>query len=97
MSSSFKRNKEDFVCENCGEKVVGNGFTNHCPHCLYSKHVDIDPGDRAEDCGGLMEPINLELERGKYIITQKCLKCGRIWHNEASAGDEIGQFLTDLL
>lgn len=97
MSQRFQRKIEDFICENCGEKVIGNGFTNHCPRCLFSKHVDITPGDRSEECGGLMEPIGLELEKGKYVITQKCLKCGRIWRNEARPEDEIGQFLTDLL
>ena len=97
MTQNFKRQIEDFTCENCGELVVGNGFTNHCPRCLFSKHVDINPGDRAEECGGLMEPIEVGLEKDKYVITQKCLKCGRIWQNEASAGDDIGQFLTDLL
>jgi hypothetical protein len=97
MSLNFRRYREDFVCENCGEMVIGNGFTNHCPRCLYGKHVDINPGDRAESCGGLMEPIGVELEKGKYVITQKCLKCGRIWRNEASPTDDIGQFLTNLL
>jgi hypothetical protein len=97
MTQNFKRQIEDFVCENCGEEVLGSGFTNHCPRCLFSKHVDINPGDRAEECGGLMEPLGVELEKGKYVITQKCLKCGRLWRNEASAGDGIGDFLTGLL
>lgn len=97
MGISFRRRREDFVCENCGERVIGNGFTNHCPRCLYGKHVDINPGDRAETCGGLMEPVGVELEKGKYVITQKCLKCGRIWRNEASPNDDVGQFLTNLL
>ena len=97
MSTAFRRQVEDFVCENCGTQVVGNGFTNHCPRCLFSKHVDINPGDRAEACGGLMEPIGVELDKGKYVITQQCLKCGRIWRNEASPDDDIGQFLTGLL
>lgn len=97
MTQNFKRRIENFVCENCGEKVAGNGFTNHCPCCLFSKHVDIMPGDRAEECGGLMEPIGLELEKGKYVITQKCLKCGRIWRNESRPEDDISQFLTSLL
>ncbi|MFA5319276.1 MAG: RNHCP domain-containing protein, partial [Candidatus Paceibacterota bacterium] len=78
MTQNFKRKIEDFVCENCGARVPGNGFTNHCPKCLWSKHVDINPGDRAESCGGLMEPIGMALEKGKYVITQKCLACGRI-------------------
>ena len=57
----FVRRREDFVCEHCGTKVVGDGYTNHCPKCLWSKHVDIMPGDRAEDCQGLMRPIDIKL------------------------------------
>ncbi|HYC79501.1 MAG TPA: RNHCP domain-containing protein, partial [Candidatus Binatia bacterium] len=53
----FQRTPENFVCENCGTKVSGNGYTNHCPNCLYSKHVDNNPGDRLNKCHGLMEPI----------------------------------------
>lgn len=97
MSQKFQRKIEDFACENCGFQVTGDGFTNHCPHCLYSKHVDIFPGDRAENCGGLMEPIGVELEKGKYIVVQRCLKCGKTWRNEAKPDDQIGEFLTNLL
>jgi len=67
---------EDFVCERCGEKVKGNGYTNHCPKCLWSKHVDIHPGDRAETCCGMMAPFKVDLEKGKYLINHKCVKCG---------------------
>ena len=63
---TFIRKTEDFICENCGAVVVGNGYTNHCPACLYSKHVDRSPGDRAADCGGLMEPVAVALKRGDY-------------------------------
>jgi hypothetical protein len=97
MTQKFKRKIEDFNCGNCGAKVLGNGFTNHCPSCLWSKHVDVFPGDRDADCGGLMEPTGVELEKGKYIVTQKCLKCGKIWRNESSPKDAISQFLADLL
>ena len=75
---SFKRTVEDFVCEHCGNHVVGDGYTNHCPQCLWSKHVDVNPGDRAAACGGLMEPIALEGSTGKYRIIQRCLKCAII-------------------
>ena len=42
----FERNREDFTCNNCELFVQGDGYTDHCPSCLYSKHVDINPGDR---------------------------------------------------
>ena len=73
---SFTRKTEDFTCERCAREVAGNGYTNHCPGCLWSKHVDVDPGDRAESCGGLMEPAAVEQgEGGEAVIVQVCLKC----------------------
>ncbi len=73
----FLRTKEDFVCENCGHKVVGSGYTNHCPKCLWSKHVDIDPGDREEVCKGMMKPIAVETKGGVAVKTlHKCVACG---------------------
>ena len=50
MGRRFTRTVGDFVCENCNTSVKGNGYTDHCPCCLYSKHVDINPGDRDCDC-----------------------------------------------
>ncbi len=73
----FTRHIEDFVCANCGANVSGNGYTNHCPKCLWSKHVDNNPGDRAATCGGLMRPAAAESAGDRYIITHKCEKCGK--------------------
>lgn len=73
---TFTRNIEDFVCEHCGKEVKGSGYTNHCPYCLWSKHVDIDPGDRLEDCHGLMKPIGYQKMGGKEKIILQCQKCG---------------------
>lgn len=85
----FKKRVEDFVCEHCAFFVKGNGFTNHCPKCLWGKHVDIEPGDRAEDCGGLMEPIKAEVEKGEYILTHKCIKCHKEKRNRISKDDDF--------
>jgi Zn finger protein HypA/HybF involved in hydrogenase expression len=76
MSKRFQRRIEDFVCENCGVKVQGNGYTNHCPACLWSKHVDINPGDRANSCGGLMEPVGAYFKSQKWRLKHRCQKCG---------------------
>ena len=76
MSKKFTRTIENFVCENCGREVVGTGYTNHCPACLWSKHVDKNPGDRAETCGALMKPIRSEKKGKDFLIVQKCIKCG---------------------
>ena len=55
--------------------MEGNGYTNHCPECLWSKHVDVFPGDRAEVCHGLMEPIGQEIKAGSHDILYRCVKC----------------------
>lgn len=77
LTKKFQKRTEDFVCEKCGYSMVGDGYTNHCQKCLWSKHVDNNPGDRAATCLGLMEPVSLELrKRGRYFILQRCVKCG---------------------
>lgn len=93
MSTRFKRNKEDFVCLNCGAQVSGDGYTNHCPHCLYSRHVDVHPGDRAADCGGLMAPVAVSQKDGQYRILHRCQVCGAEKWNQASPQDDFEQLL----
>ncbi len=86
---SFTRNIEDFTCERCGTRVEGNGYTNHCPKCLWSKHVDVDPGDRKVDCGGMMEPVSVEREGNEWILTHKCIVCGHTKRNKMSEADNF--------
>ena len=83
---------EEFVCHNCGAKVSKLGYScrNHCPVCLYSVHVDINPGDRQETCHGDLEPIGLEINGKKgYVIVFKCKKCGAIRKNKAADDDNM--------
>ena len=88
MTKLFTKVLEDFTCEMCGALVHGNGYTNHCPECLTSKHVDIQPGDRACDCGGLMPAVSVDVKNGEFVLVQKCEKCGhirrnKIWENDS--------------
>lgn len=85
----FIKTKEDFTCQKCGTEVLGNGYTNHCPYCLWSKHVDIFPGDRKGECGGMMEPIRIEKSGKEYSIVHKCLKCGIEKINRADKKDNF--------
>lgn len=76
MEKKFQKKVENFTCEKCGIKVTGTGYTDHCPNCLWSKHVDINPGDRMSECQGMMEPMGLEIRNGKKNIIYRCTKCG---------------------
>ena len=83
----FKKNDSDFICENCKKEVHPLGYSsrNHCPFCLCSLHVDIMPGDRANDCKGLLKPVKVELNPKKgYVIVHRCEKCGETVRNRAA-------------
>lgn len=86
---SFTRRVENFTCAHCGARVVGNGFTNHCPRCLWSRHVDINPGDRASTCGGMMRPISVESCGDGFKITHKCEICGYVRPQHSAPDDDI--------
>ena len=89
MSRNFQKTIEDFTCEHCGRIVAGSGFTNHCPKCLWSKHVDLAPGDRAAGCGGLMEPVRVERVAGGYRIVHHCARCGIEKANKLAEDDDF--------
>jgi len=93
----FIPREEPFTCENCGSLVaplLKGTYRNHCPKCLFSKHVDAEgPGDRASGCGGLMEPIALDQDGKKgFVLIHKCEKCGKISRNKAAPDDELTDF-----
>ncbi len=88
MGGRFSRVAEDFTCAHCGAQVRGNGYTNHCPRCLWSRHVDVYPGDRAASCQGLMRPIGALRERGRTIVVQQCVDCGHLWRNRTADADD---------
>ncbi len=77
---SRKIENTGFICVNCGKPVTAltNGsYRNHCPHCLYSLHVDYIPGDRSSDCLGLMRPVSICWHSKKgYQIMHRCELCG---------------------
>lgn len=89
----FVKNVEDFECQKCGNTVKGSGYTNHCPKCLWSKHVDVNPGDRMSECGGMMEPLKVEQEGKEYVITHKCIVCGYMKRNRAEESDDFDELV----
>ena len=83
---------DSFTCKVCGRLVVsdgaGSGHRNHCPNCLHSLHLDIEPGDRASDCGGLMDPIAVWVRRdGEWAVIHRCRRCGKLDSNRIAADD----------
>ena len=93
MNKQFQRRIEHFTCGNCGAFVEGNGYTNHCPACLWSRHVDVNPGDRGETCRGMMEPVAVTQKRGTYILNHRCTKCGVEKRNKTSPVDDFDAIL----
>ena len=86
-SKRFSKNDDGFVCQHCESVVLPLGYSSrdHCPFCLWSLHVDVNPGDRANTCGGQMEPIRVEPDPKKgYVILHQCQKCGEIHRNRAA-------------
>ena len=83
---------DSFTCKVCGRPVVsvgaGSGHRNHCPNCLSSLHVDIEPGDRAADCGGIMEPVAVWVRKGgEWAVIHRCKRCGSLSSNRVAADD----------
>lgn len=87
----FTMKNEDFICENCGKEVQKASKTarDHCPYCLYSKHLDILPGDRLNMCRGLMKPIGIEKFKNTFKIIYECTHCKDIHKNIALHDDNM--------
>lgn len=94
---NFTMRDEEFICENCGQLVSPLGYTarDHCPHCLYSKHVDIMPGDRKNPCKGLLKPIGIEKFKDTYKILYKCTSCNE-HHKNIMATDDSMDLIIEL-
>lgn len=87
----IKKN-ESFICMNCLRRVApatkGN-CRNHCNFCLFSCHVDIEPGDRKHNCKGMMKPVKIERKKSIYYVLHKCIKCGVKKWNKIQEDDKI--------
>lgn len=106
-----RRSSEDvFICRQCQADVYtqplisGVKNRNHCPYCLWSRHVDhIQPGDRMSACKAIMQPIGLTMKRGhnKYggrtfgelMLIHRCSECGKLSINRIAADDQIERLM----
>ena len=81
-----------FRCGHCGLDVsmhaAGTAHRNHCPNCLWSRHLDDQPGDRAAECGSLMEPIAISVRGdGEWVLVHRCMGCDTVHLNRTSGDD----------
>ena len=110
MNSKQEEKNKGFVCINCQKWVVINSLNkkvnrNHCPHCLWSKHVDENvAGDRMASCNTGMKPIGLttktaridkwgEEVKGELMIIHQCNRCGKISLNRILSEDESSEIM----
>ena len=97
MNKKFTMIDESFTCENCHKTIPKLNYTarDHCPYCLYSKHVDVMPGDRANNCHGLMQPIGIEKYKNTYKIIYRCLTFHKT-HKNIMANDDNYDLIVKL-
>ncbi len=91
----FRTKRDEFRCRHCrmfvGLLPSGGSHRNHCPYCLYSRHVDLKtPGDRASDCGASMAPVGaFARAKGEQAVVHRCLGCGFERHCRVAADDDF--------
>jgi len=95
---AFKMLNENFICENCKKEITKHpewSARNHCPFCLYSKHLDKDfPWDRESNCLWLMWPFDIDYRKNKwYMIKHKCVKCNKEILNKIAPDDDFLEFI----
>jgi hypothetical protein len=95
----------DFRCAHCHSLVSGThllsgvNHRNHCPYCLWSRHVDLfAAGDRLSACKGHMQPIGLTVKKsrnkyrleapGELMLIHECLECASLSINRIAADDD---------
>jgi RNHCP domain len=102
--------EQEFICISCGQLVTCNPLVagvqnrNHCPVCLWSRHLDWrSAGDRLSPCRAAMEPVGLTTKRGrnKYaderdgelMLIHRCAGCGTLVINRIAADDHVASLL----
>jgi len=97
-SSKYRNESEPFICGNCGKGVLpaeaGTMNRNHCPECLWSRHVDLRTGDRSSVCRGMMEPIGIWARDDEWAVIHRCVKCGFIRANRIAGDDSHVRLMT---
>ena len=91
----FNELDEGIICKHCGKEVLPLGYSSrdHCPYCLYSIHIDINPGDRQNTCLGMLKPIGIEKYKDTYKILYKCEKCNKNHKNIIAKDDDMNEII----
>ncbi|MBQ6841076.1 MAG: RNHCP domain-containing protein [Bacilli bacterium] len=91
----FKMIDEEFMCVVCGKKVEPLKYSarDHCPYCLCSIHVDINPGDRQNECKGILRPIEIDKFKDTYKIVYRCEKCNQTHRNVMANDDDFDKII----
>ncbi len=95
MATNHRRRdeREGFTCIRCKAHIPAIGFgtnhRNHCPRCLWSRHVDDTPGDRQNACRAPMEPISVAVRshEGEWTLVHRCTACGQLRTNRIGGDD----------
>lgn len=105
LEGNFDPKNKDFYCMHCQSfvssnvRLAGVNNRNHCPYCLWSKHVDLmEAGDRLSACKTGMHPIGLTLKRlnkkysangqSEMMLIHQCTCCGKLSINRLAADDD---------
>ncbi len=96
----YKQTEEVFKCRHCHRFVCppeyGSHHRNHCPFCLFSRHVDDRrPGYRLSTCGASMEPVGyFQRANEEYVLVHRCLGCDFERFNRIAADDDFERVLS---
>ncbi len=102
--------EQGFICVQCQQYVscdpgsAGVQNRNHCPACLWSRHLDWrSAGDRLSVCRAAMQPIALTTKRsqnkyaserdGELMIVHRCIACETVIINRIAADDSAAALL----
>jgi hypothetical protein len=109
MKHLYDNMTSDFRCKHCHHHIStdpmlsGVNNRNHCPYCLYSRHLDLyQAGDRLAACKEKMRPVALALKQtrkkyghnqGELMLVHQCVECGSISINRIAADDDAETIL----
>jgi hypothetical protein len=113
--TSTRRNRsssdeQGFTCRHCAlyvpcdSALSGVQNRNHCPYCLWSRHLDWRiAGDRLAGCRAAMQPIGLTIKRsrnkyagtrdGELMLIHRCTICAKVAINRIAADDSATAIL----